>query len=80
MDELRKQLDEPNWTNLLKYLHENYYGKIILMDDFTNCLDKYDPTGECSAHLIKMSAKKEVLINGEKWFSNYTFLIYKRNN
>jgi hypothetical protein len=58
LDEIKKQLDEPNWTNLLKYLYENYYGKIIQMDNFTNCIDKYDPTGICSANLTKMLSEK----------------------
>ncbi len=58
LHELKKQMGEPNWTDMLKYLHENYYGKIILMDDFIDCINKFDTTGECSEYLTKMLGEK----------------------
>lgn len=58
LDKIKKQIGEPNWISLLKYLHENYFGKTILMDDFINCIDKFEPSGKCSELLIKMLSEK----------------------
>jgi hypothetical protein len=58
VDQLRKQMGDLNWSSFLKELYNKFKGKIIVLDDFINLINKYDTTGESANHLIKMLSEK----------------------
>jgi hypothetical protein len=58
LDKIKNLLGETNWNNLLKDFYKQYDGKIILLDDFVNLIDKYDSTGNTSKSLSKMLGEK----------------------
>ncbi len=53
IDRLRKQMGDINWSAFLKELYTEYKGKIIVLDDFVNLINKYDTSGESSKQLMK---------------------------
>lgn len=58
LDKIKNMLGEANWRNLLKDFYKQYDGRIILLDDFVNIIDKYDSKGEVSKTLLKLLSEK----------------------
>jgi hypothetical protein len=58
VNKLRKLMGEANWTNFLREFYTSFSGKIIILDDLVNLIDKYDSSGESSKQLMKMLSEK----------------------
>lgn len=58
LNNLKNKLGESNWINLLKYFYTQYYGKVILLDDFIGSINQFDPSGICSKNFLDMLSTK----------------------
>jgi hypothetical protein len=58
LDKIKNLLGETNWRNLIKDFYKQFDGRIILLDDFVNIIDKYDSKGEVSKTLLKLLSEK----------------------
>ena len=55
---LENEMGSKNWIKFLRYFYEEFKGKTITLDTLTDTLNKFDSTGKCSEHLIKMLNEK----------------------
>jgi len=60
LNKLNNELGNENWIKFLRYFYEEYSGKTITLDTLTDCIDKFDPSGKCSNHLLKMLSEKGI--------------------
>ena len=58
IDKIRNELGGENWIKFLRYFYEEYNGKTITLDTLTDSINKFDRTGACSNHLLKMLSGK----------------------
>ncbi len=58
LNKLKMELGEAKWIEILRYFYSEYNGKVIILDDFINSINKFDSTGYCSTNLLKMLKEK----------------------